>query len=74
MDGNLNQDPKSHTSPTHTCEQVAKLSGVGTGTVARYEYQYSLSGNLFREAIVVCAIMILFLKGLFYLEDEIICL
>mgnify|MGYP003300339783 CR=1 FL=1 len=27
---------KSHTSPTHTREQVAKLSGVGVGTVARY--------------------------------------
>ena len=37
MDGNLNRDPKSHTSPTHTREQVAKLSGVGTGTVARYD-------------------------------------
>ena len=37
LDGNLNQDPKSHTSPTHTREQVAKLSGVGTGTVARYD-------------------------------------
>ena len=30
-------NPKSHTSPTHTREQVAKLSGVGTGTVARYD-------------------------------------
>ena len=28
---------KSHTSPTHTREQVAKLSGVGVGTVARYD-------------------------------------
>ena len=26
---------KSHTSPTHTREQVAKMSGVGT--VARYD-------------------------------------
>lgn len=33
---------KSHTSPTHTREQVAKMSGVGTGTVARYT-----SGNLY---------------------------
>ena len=40
MDGSRSTiyDPKSHTSPTHTREQVAKLSGVGTGTVARYEY------------------------------------
>lgn len=30
-------EEKSHTSPTHTREQVAKLSGVGTGTVARYD-------------------------------------
>lgn len=39
MDGteNKNSDQKSHTSPTHTREQVAKLSGVGTGTVARYD-------------------------------------
>ena len=27
----------SHTSPTHTREQLAKMSGVGTGTVARYQ-------------------------------------
>lgn len=36
MDGGCNES-KSHTSPTHTREQVAKMSGVGTGTVARYE-------------------------------------
>ena len=30
-------EAKSHTSPTHTREQVAKLSGVGVGTVARYD-------------------------------------
>lgn len=35
MDGKLNNEKKSHTSPTHTREQVAKLSGVGT--VARYD-------------------------------------
>lgn len=28
---------KSCTSPTHTREQVAKMSGVGAGTVARYD-------------------------------------
>lgn len=28
---------KSHTLPTHTREQIAKMSGVGTGTVARYD-------------------------------------
>lgn len=33
MDG----ERKSHTSPTHTREQVAKMSGVGAGTVARYD-------------------------------------
>ena len=39
MDGSKNiESNQSHTSPTHTREQVAKLSGVGTGTVARYEY------------------------------------
>ena len=27
---------RSHTSPTHTREQVAKMSGVGVGSVARY--------------------------------------
>lgn len=38
VDGERDFDnPKSHTSPTHTREQVAKLSGVGTGTVARYD-------------------------------------
>ena len=36
MDGG-SSEKKSHTSPTHTREQVAKLSGVGTGTVARYD-------------------------------------
>ena len=29
-------DERSHTAPTHTREQVAKMSGVGVGTVARY--------------------------------------
>ena len=39
MDGSRSTiyDPKSHTSPTHTREQVAKLAGVGTGTVAKYD-------------------------------------
>ena len=32
MDG----ERKSHTSPTHTREQRAKMAGVGTGTVARF--------------------------------------
>ena len=73
MDGNLNQDPKSHTSPTHTREQVAKLSGVGTGTVARYEYKIT-SRRLIREVIVAYGRTILFLKSLFYLEYKIICL
>lgn len=37
MDGTRNVEiKKSHTSPTHTREQVARLSGVGTGTIARY--------------------------------------
>lgn len=35
MDGKLKS--KSHTFPTHTREQVAKMSGVSTGTVARLE-------------------------------------
>lgn len=34
VDGTKNT---SHTSPTHTREQLAKMSGVGTGTVARYQ-------------------------------------
>lgn len=29
-------DERSHTAHTHTREQVAKMSGVGIGTVARY--------------------------------------
>ncbi len=37
MDGKRDVESKSHTSPTHTREQVAKMSGVGTGTVARYD-------------------------------------
>lgn len=37
MDGKRDVEMKSHTSPTHTREQVAKMSGVGTGTVARYD-------------------------------------
>ena len=37
MDGTRNDEKKSHTSPTHTREQVAKMSGVGVGTVARYD-------------------------------------
>lgn len=37
LDGTRNNEKKSHTSPTHTREQVAKLSGVGVGTVARYD-------------------------------------
>lgn len=37
MDGSQ----KSHTYPTHTREQVAKMSGVGGGTVARYEEGYN---------------------------------
>lgn len=30
-------DERSHTAPTRTREQVAKMAGVGTGTVARYD-------------------------------------
>lgn len=37
LDGIEKFESKSHTSPTHTREQVAKMSGVGTGTVARYD-------------------------------------
>lgn len=40
MDGTRNEEKKSHTSPTHTREQVAKMSGVGTGTVARLKREY----------------------------------
>ena len=36
MDKTENSE-KSHTFSTHTREQVAKMSGVGTGTVARYD-------------------------------------
>ena len=36
MDGGCSES-RSHTSPTHTREQVAKMSGVRTGTVARYD-------------------------------------
>lgn len=34
---------QSRDRSTNTREQVAKLSGVGTGTVARYEYKNNLS-------------------------------
>lgn len=44
MDKTENVENKSHTSPTHTREQVAKMSGVGTGTIARYDKVMS-SGN-----------------------------
>ena len=38
MDGSNNSGTKKpHTSPTHTREQVAKMAGVGTGTIARYD-------------------------------------
>lgn len=37
VDGPRETGSKSHTSPTHTREQLAKMSGVGTGTVARYQ-------------------------------------
>ena len=37
---------KSHTSPTHTREQVAKMSGVGAGTVARYDLRLPPSFGL----------------------------
>lgn len=36
MDGTRNDEKKSHTSPTHTCEELAKMAGVGTGTIARF--------------------------------------
>lgn len=36
MDGSEKFESKSHTLPSHTREQVAKMSGVGAGTVARY--------------------------------------
>ena len=32
-----NDEKKSHISPTHTREQIAKLLGVGVGMVARYD-------------------------------------
>lgn len=32
-----NESRKSHTSPTHTREQRAKLSGVSSGTISRYD-------------------------------------
>lgn len=41
VDGS-NDEKKSHTSPTHTREQVAKMTGVGTGTVARYDIKSNL--------------------------------
>lgn len=36
MDNSVNIESKSHTSPTHTREQVAKMSGVGAGTTPYY--------------------------------------
>ena len=37
MDGNEKPESKSHTSPTHTREQITKMAGVAAGTVARYD-------------------------------------
>ena len=36
MDGSEKFESKSHTLPSHTREQVTKMSGVCAGTVARY--------------------------------------
>lgn len=44
-------ESKHRDRSTNTREQVAKLSGVGTGTVARYEYKIT-SRRLIREVIV----------------------
>ena len=37
LDGTEKFESNSHTSPSHTREQVAKMSGVGAGTVSRYD-------------------------------------
>ena len=37
MDGERSDIKKSHTSPTHTREQRAKMSGVSSGTISRYD-------------------------------------
>mgnify|MGYP004594373667 CR=1 FL=1 len=42
MDGKRDAESKSHTSPTHTREQVAKMSGVGTGTVLKIPSVFDL--------------------------------
>ena len=36
MDGKLEPEKKSHTSPARTREQVAKMSGVGMGVVLNF--------------------------------------
>lgn len=49
MDGTRNDEKKSHTSPPHTREQVAKMSGVGVGTVARYDAEFVIKENFQRR-------------------------
>lgn len=44
-------EEKSHTSPTHTREQVAKLSGVGVGTVARYNAVMKSDDKILKDFI-----------------------
>lgn len=44
-------EEKSHTSPTHTREQVARLSGVGVGTVARYDAVMKSEDKILKDLI-----------------------
>lgn len=45
------KDEKSHTSHTHTREQVAKMSGVGTVTVARYDAIYNSDNEVLLDLL-----------------------
>lgn len=48
MDGSQ----KSHTSPSHTREQVAKMPGVGTGTVARYDTVMNSNDEILKQEVL----------------------
>lgn len=48
MDG----ERKSHTSPTHTREQRAKIAGVSAGTVARYDTVMNLDNKELRQEVL----------------------
>lgn len=57
MDKTENVENKSHTSPTHTREQIAKMAGVGTGTVARFNRVTLLKLTFAREVLAILILL-----------------